>query len=364
MSLISAARSSCYAMILGFMSVAGIGIIVSACEWFHGTNLNGIHIDVNAGDPEYFIHHLTQHKASGQQWQKHADELVKKLQSGGDWHDRSDYAAVLMHLGAAAKSIEILTEVEQHQPGEYVTAANLGTAYELSGNNELAREWIIESIARNANSHYGTEWLHVKILDAKIALAADPNWLKSHSILGLDFGSADAPAVPESEAYDYADFPRNLPHVTDALAHQLHERMGFVPAPDPVVADLLVDLANALAITRTLEHAAKVYELALTYAPRDTELIKRRLAYCQFVIAHPSGGRTEDDSPRAALNGPEPQQGEAAKSVTPTVAPGSSRKVTVIVLAVVSALLAGALGLIAHKDRKRAAAYRARHSRV
>jgi hypothetical protein len=44
-----------------------------------------------------------------------------------------------------------------------------------------------------------------------------------------------------------------------------------------VVADLLFDLGNVLALTRTVEHAAAVYAKALEYGPRDRELVTRRL---------------------------------------------------------------------------------------
>jgi hypothetical protein len=52
-------------------------------------------------------------------------------------------------------------------------AANLGTALELLGNKEEALHWIREGIRRNPQSHEGTEWLHAKILEAKIAAQKD-----------------------------------------------------------------------------------------------------------------------------------------------------------------------------------------------
>ena len=45
-----------------------------------------------------------------------------------------------------------------------------------------------ECLKRNAQSHYGTEWLHELILEAKIALAYDPTWLQTHTVLRIDFG--------------------------------------------------------------------------------------------------------------------------------------------------------------------------------
>jgi hypothetical protein len=74
---------------------------------------------------------------------------------------RSDYAAVLIHRGGALKAVE-----DEH-PGEYIVAANLGTAYELSGDMAQAHRWIGEGIVRNPGAHEGTEWLHLRILEAE-----------------------------------------------------------------------------------------------------------------------------------------------------------------------------------------------------
>src|SRR6185503_7493595 len=103
----------------------------------------------------------------------------------------------------------------------YVVAANLGTAYELHGDLVAARRWIAEAIRRNPYSHEGTEWLHVLILDARMALAKDPNWLASHSVLGIDFGNEPAPLVPKA-------WPKNQDgqSTVRALQYQLRERMG------------------------------------------------------------------------------------------------------------------------------------------
>ena len=60
--------------------------------------------------------------------------------------------------------------------------------------------------------------------------------------------------------------------------------MGFVPAPDPVVGDLLFDLGNLLSSSMTVEHAIAVYDLALTYKPVQADLVAQRRAHLQGVI--------------------------------------------------------------------------------
>ena len=71
-----------------------------------------------------------------------------------------------------------------------------GSSVQHIGDNEQALHWISEGIRLNKDSHWGTEWLHVKILEAKIAAAKDPEWIKTHSVLELDFGKGEVPVMP------------------------------------------------------------------------------------------------------------------------------------------------------------------------
>lgn len=70
-------------------------------------------------------------------------------------------------------------------------------------------------------SNYGSEWLHVAILETKLAMAKDPAWLRSHSVLML---------------------------------------------------------------TDTMENAAAIYELALRYGTPRSKLARQRLAHARQVI--------------------------------------------------------------------------------
>ncbi|HEV3028936.1 MAG TPA: hypothetical protein VG457_15260 [Planctomycetota bacterium] len=199
--------------------------------------------------------------------------------SSAGYKARSDYAAALVHRGESRKAVEILESVEAGHPGEYVVAANLGTAYELSGDLVQAHHWIQEGIRRNPRSHEGTEWLHLRILEARQALAQNPSWLRSHSVLGLDFGRDASPQAPRSwpkGAHDAED-------VITALAYQLHERLAFVPPPDPLVGGMIADLADLLVLFRNVDFAIPVYKLALTYQPITASLVSNRLEMSEEV---------------------------------------------------------------------------------
>lgn len=215
------------------------------------------------------------------------DRIVRDLPPaepapGADYQAKTDYAAILVHRGESRRAVAILEAVEAEHPGEYIVAANLGTAYELSGDLVKAHYWISQGIARNPKSHEGTEWLHLRILEARAAFAKDPGWIKTHSVLGLDFGTEATPQAPATwpaGAHDAED-------VINALTYQLHERLAFVPAPDPLVAGMLSDLADLLALFRSVDVAIPVYALAMQYRPLAMELVKLRMEKSEEVWKH------------------------------------------------------------------------------
>lgn len=171
-------------------------------------------------------------------WDVRRDRLRKELAAGGDYKVKNDLATSLAHTGEAAEAVTLLEQVEAEKPGLYATASNLGTAYELAGNDEKALEWIRKGIERNPDAHEGTEWLHVKILEAKLALESDPKWLDSHSIIdpGKDVGASGLSAVGNRGE------KLSTEQIKKAVIYQLHERLQFVKPPDAVVGTLLLDL--------------------------------------------------------------------------------------------------------------------------
>lgn len=249
-----------------------------ACLWYYGTNVKGERVTVGGHDgrPKDLIARLATHE----EHDRRADsDTSKEPAENADFRVRSDFAATLVHQGKVARAVEILESVEKAHPGEYIVGVNLGTAYELSGDNEKALRWIREGLKRNAQSHYGTEWLHVKILEAKIAAAKDPEWIKTHSVLGLDFGSGEVPVLPEPWPLTV-----DVSSTIESLYYQLEERLAFVPPPDPLVAGMIADMGTLMGLTKTADHAVAAYDLALTYKPVNAELIARRRAHAvQFA---------------------------------------------------------------------------------
>lgn len=174
-------------------------------------------------------------------------KIGKKLQSKADYKLLSDYALFLVKGGKVQEALVIFEALAEAYPDEYSIAANLGTTYELSGNNEKALEYIQKGLKLNPDSHGGSEWIHVQLLRAKIALEKDPAYLYTHTILNLNKKQEESETVRKQ------------------LYTQLRERFPFCKGPDPVMADLFTDLGDCYLHSLSFEHAKGLYQVAKIY---------------------------------------------------------------------------------------------------
>ena len=187
----------------------------------------------------------------------------------GKLEDYSDWGSMLIYTGQYLKAKQIFQDIEQKTPGLYQTAENLGTAYELLGQNDSALYWIKRAVEINPNSHRGSEWIHVKILEAKIKANGDEKYLWTHSILSLDFGDDKIPVNKNR---------LDLQNLRDHLYDQLNERISFIKPKDPIVAQLLFDLGNVCALTMDATSGLQVFQSAKEYG-YASELFNYRLSY-------------------------------------------------------------------------------------
>lgn len=262
------------------VAVTAVASPLFACINTYGTDLQGKVVEtIFSGDDlvAYLMH------PKGPDWRAQKTKLSRNL-SQAPIEQQNDYAAALLHLGEIKPALAILVRIEQTKPGLYATATNLGTAYELAGKNEHALSWIRAGIRRNPDSHYGSEWLHAAILEAKLALARDPDWLRTHSVLGLDFGAGAVPRMPARFPRDNRGKPVDAREARQAIHVQMAERLQFVSAPEPIVGDLLFDHANLLMLTESMENAEAIYELALRYGTPRAALAQQRLAHARSVL--------------------------------------------------------------------------------
>jgi tetratricopeptide (TPR) repeat protein len=179
----------------------------------------------------------------------------------------SDKGYVLILQGKYKEALQIYLAIENSNPNRYSTASNIGTIYELLGDNEKALEWINKAIVINKDSHYGSEWLHSKILEAKIK---GTNFYNGNFLINTNFGDAEYPKTDLNIA--------EIKALRQALYYQLNERISFIKPKDEIVAVLLFDLANITYLLRKeYEPTIVIYEMAKEYGFNQEILNKRIL---------------------------------------------------------------------------------------
>lgn len=213
-----------------------------ACLNLYGTNFHG---EETLFESTFGLDYLFEKILSGEelrQWKIRKDELESsRSYNPNDWKTNSDYCVALLHVGETQKAIEILEDLIRKYPDEYNLNANLGTAYELSGNLEKAKFFMEKAIKINPASHHSSEWIHLKILEAKINMQKNPTWLQSNLLLGWDFGNEEKPVFSKNKD--------ELRALGEAIEYQLSERMQFVKPKDVIVGDLLFLLGDAYGLT-------------------------------------------------------------------------------------------------------------------
>lgn len=180
----------------------------------------------------------------------------------------SDEALVMILLKDYKDAIKIYEQIEKRKPGRYSTASNMGTAYELLGDNENALKWIKRSVEIDENSHENSEWIHVKILEAKLKGVSAIN---SDFLLNTNFGEADLPRTTMKKD--------QVLKLAAALYYQLNERVSFIKGKDQIIAQLLFDLGNVLYLGALVSDAKQVYNLAGEYG-YNKPLLAKRIAAC------------------------------------------------------------------------------------
>lgn len=205
------------------------------------------------------------------------NEILLSLEKGyketKDLNYLSDKGLILIIQGKYQEAIGLYKRIEKLEPNRYSTASNIGTAYELIGNNSEALKWIEKAVEINPNSHYGSEWIHVNILKAKIK---GDKYITSNFLIGKDFGNKKNPLSDLSKEQLYV--------LRKQIYYQLNERVSFVKPKDKIVAQLLFDLGNVSYLLGDKEDAVEDYKIAKEYG-FDQPILKERLTlYSSPVI--------------------------------------------------------------------------------
>ena len=184
----------------------------------------------------------------------------------------SDKGLLLILLERYEEAVKLYLEIENIEPNRYSTSSNIGTAYELLGQNENALKWIKKSIEFNPKSHNKSEWIHVKILEAKIK---GRQFYTTDFLLNTEFGSD---TIPNSKMTK-----QQLQDLSNALYYQLNERISFVKPKEKIVAQLLFDLGNIAYLLGNYYDALADYKQAKLYGYAG-QLIEQRTKQAETRI--------------------------------------------------------------------------------
>ncbi|WP_415327410.1 tetratricopeptide repeat protein [Chryseobacterium sp. MMS23-Vi53] len=212
-------------------------------------------------------------------YRRMASDDLKEYEKTKDIDRYLDYATSLVYLGKYDKAIKIFKEIELKNADKYEVFSNLGTAYELSGDNENALKYISKALAINKESHHGSEWIHIKILEYKLGRITLEN------LLGSNFGNNE---IPETKLSD-----EELDKFVEDLSYQLSERTQFVKPTNEIVGKLYFELGNALALhsNSDVENTLEAYEFAKKYG-YSNKLLEKRFTYFQNLVKqNPDSGK-------------------------------------------------------------------------
>ena len=184
-------------------------------------------------------------------------DLSKTLEGDSEnFKTWSDLAINLLKLGDVDSAYSILQPLQIEHPKEYTITANLGTCYELMGELDSALKYISKGYELNKNSHFKSEWVHVKILEAKIKRISNSRWIIDNPILSQD---------DLKSRIGNAGHKNSVRIINNQLMYQLRTRAPFTPAPNEVMTNLLLSLAEFNKTEGTYENALLAYVYAMKF---------------------------------------------------------------------------------------------------
>ena len=242
-------------LFLTLLLILSVSFSATAClNYFYGTDKEG-----HTHEATYIMEDFFYANFNTEKHFSNLKESIKKLEKEHSYKYLSDYSVSLMKLGKADVALELLKELHYYYPNEYKIVANLGTAYELNSELDSALKYIKKGIELNPNSHGGSEWVHVKILEAKQKIKTNPDYLSENTILQL------------------SEKQKNDKKIYEQINIQLRERFPFSSPPNQIMAHLLIELAEYAINVESVEYANAIYKMINDYYNYDSDYIKKQL---------------------------------------------------------------------------------------
>ncbi len=160
--------------------------------------------------------------------------------------NQNSIAVSYIKLGRLEDAEKILNALLKQYPADYSITVNLGTLYELQGKNQKALDYIKKAISINPESHGGSEWFHIRVLEFKLKNLPDSK-------------------ITEQDILQIAAIKKDNSSIAYEIQYQLQERIPFTPAPNLIMAKILQEYADFLADSVSLKAAYIVYEMGMQY---------------------------------------------------------------------------------------------------
>lgn len=173
-------------------------------------------------------------------------------------YNKNDIAVKYIKLGKLQEARTILEELLKTDPNEYNVIVNLGTLYELMGENNKALTYIKKAMSINSASHKGSEWFHENVLEYKLKNRTDKQ-------------------IPTDLILDLKNSKHEARELSEGVAFQLQERIPFTPTPNLIMAKILMEYGDYMADSLSVEAAYVLYGIAQEYdSAKVLPLAKRK----------------------------------------------------------------------------------------
>lgn len=146
----------------------------------------------------------------------------------------------------------------------YVVASNLAAAYEFNGKPKLATKFIRKAMELDSTSHFGTEWLHLYIIENKMGLKD-----KLFSDM-IKYNGLKTTVGIDGKYY-------NVKQIIKAINYQLKERLLFVKDKSNQIADLLYVYGRICEMKNQTYKCKEVFDFAKKFEIEAHSKLNERL---------------------------------------------------------------------------------------
>lgn len=190
---------------------------------------------------------------------------MRAFNRNADFKLLSDFSWKLAQKGELNAALTILTALVKKYPNEYNVLANLGTLYELLGKPKSALDFLSRAVKISPESHYGSEWLHIHILQMKLGEISSYDFTRFFALENAGFGYSDNLYTKKPGPELIGHFHRDTLMIH--LAYQLHERMYFIPANDEIMGEMMYMFLQCMILRGDKAYTAEAAALCIRYLP-------------------------------------------------------------------------------------------------